>query len=404
MKIIHVQDIFHPEAGYQENVLSKYQALQGYDVTVVASEIDKVPDHILGFFGKEDIQKKDIDFMNETGVKLIRLPVYRYISGRAIYKRGVFKKISELNPDILFIHGNDTYIGMRYIFRLNKLKHPIIYDNHMVDVASHNKFRALYYFFYKKFCAPRLIQHEITVIRTENDDFVQRRLGFPVDLSPVIQFGSDLLLFKRDPKNRGEMRKALDISEETFVVIYAGKLDEYKGGLFLANSISERYGTSRKIEFVIVGNFVGEYGEKVKKTMEQSHNRIHYFPTQKYMDLPKFWQMADCAVIPKECSTTFFDAQACGLPVIAEDIDINKERLSHDNGYCYRKDSMEDFRDKICSIAGLPASEYGKMSQNAVQYVTENYNYMYIVERINQEISKTINRWRCRSRNENTAD
>lgn len=395
MKIVHIQDIFHPEAGYQENVLSKYQSMQGHNVTVIATEIEKIPDSIIGFFGKENIKKKDARFIEETGVNLVRVPAYAYISGRAIYCGTIFRLVNELAPDILFIHGNDTYVGMRYILKLGKLNYPVIFDNHMVDVASHNKFKQIYYLFYKIILAKILIKNDVTVIRTENDDFVQKRLGIPEYLSPIIQFGSDLLLFKKDWNSRHEMRAQLGISEDTFVVIYAGKLDEYKGGIFLANSISRRLECSKNLEFVIVGSFIGEYGNKVREIMEQSENKIHFFPTQKYIELPRFWQLADCAVFPKECSTTFFDAQACGLPVIAEDkININRERLNNNNGYCYKSNSMNSFREMICLVANLPDSEYDKMSKNACSYVEYNYNYVDIVEKINEEIKKQIEKWR----------
>ena len=128
--------------------------------------------------------------------------------------------------------------------------------------------------------------------------------------------------------------------------------------------------------------------------MGKSENRVHFFPTQKYIDLPKFWQVADCAVLPKECSTTFFDAQACGLPCIAEDkLEINKERLNHGNGYCYKSDNAEDFRSKIQLIAEATEEEYNILSKNAIKYVQENYNYQDIVNAIYEEIDKQIERW-----------
>lgn len=395
MKIVHVQDIFHPEAGYQENVVAKYNALAGNEVTVIASEIEKVPDNIISFFGKDNIKEKDEKYTKETGARIIRVPVYKYISGRAIYKEKVFKIIDKLEPDILFIHGNDTYIGMRYILKLNKLKYPVIYDNHMVDVASHNKLRNLYYMAYKYIFAKILIKNKVTVIRTENDDFVQNRLGVPQYLSPVIQFGSDLLLFKKDDIKRDALRKELGIPQDTFLAIYAGKLDEYKGGLFLAEAIEKKLCSKKDIRFMIIGNFVGEYGAKVKKRMTSSENKIYFLPTQKYIELPQYYQISDCMVMPKECSTTFFDAQACGLPCIAENsIQINVDRLSQDNGFCYKSGDIDDFRNKIKKIADLNMREYKIISENAIEYVKKNYNYAHIVDRLNNEMNKQIATWK----------
>ncbi len=334
MRIIHLQDIFHPEAGYQENVIAKYHSLQHNEVYVISSDYSKVPDNISSFFGKEAIVEKDKKLFAETGVRVIRIPTYFYISGRAIYSEWIFKLIDSLDPDILFIHGNDTYAGIRYILKASKAKFPIIFDNHMLESAAHNPLRRIYYFLYKKICAKRIIDNSLAVIRTENDDFVQKRLGIPEDLSPIIQFGSDLLLFNKNMDIRRAMRKEIGINDDAFVVIYAGKLDKYKGGQLLAEAMRSDFSCNKVVEFVIVGNFVGEYGNEVEKTMKVSQNKVHFFPTQRYGALPKFWQMSDCAVFPKECSTTFFDAQACGLPCISEDgIKINVDRLSHGNGF-----------------------------------------------------------------------
>lgn len=38
MKIVHVEDFFHPDAGYQINILPKYMAKMGHEVVVITSE------------------------------------------------------------------------------------------------------------------------------------------------------------------------------------------------------------------------------------------------------------------------------------------------------------------------------------------------------------------------------
>lgn len=394
MKIIHVQDIFHPEAGYQENVISKYHSDEGHDVTVITAETEKLPASILGFFGSDDIRIKDEAFYQEHGVKIIRMPILCYVSGRAIYKEHVFKIINEMKPDILFIHGNDTYLGIRFAFKLGKLDFPVIYDNHMLDIAAHNPLRFFYYFFYKQIVAKKIIKNKVIVIRTEDDNFVQKRLGIPEYLSPVIRFGSDIRLFKKDYLARNEKRMELGIPDKNFVVIYAGKLDRYKGGMILAEAIKEKFNTEKVITFVIVGNFVGEYGRNVSDLIYQSENQVILLPTQKYIDLPEFFQMADCVVYPKECSLTFYDAQACGLPAIIDDLtEINRNRVRHGNGYTYMSGDINDLREKIITLAELDEKEYNKMSNNAVEFVRSNYNYEIILEHINREISNQFFNW-----------
>ena len=41
---------------YVTNVISKYLVQKGHDTTILTSELDKVPDGLVGFFGKEGIE------------------------------------------------------------------------------------------------------------------------------------------------------------------------------------------------------------------------------------------------------------------------------------------------------------------------------------------------------------
>lgn len=67
MRIIHIEDFFHPEAGYQINVLTKYQAKAGNEVIILTSEFDKMPEVLTSFFGREDIEKK-IEYLKKNMV------------------------------------------------------------------------------------------------------------------------------------------------------------------------------------------------------------------------------------------------------------------------------------------------------------------------------------------------
>ena len=62
MKIVHIEDFVHPDAGYQLNSLAPLQHLQGHDVTIVTAELDKVPDFLTNFFGRENIEQRDRQF------------------------------------------------------------------------------------------------------------------------------------------------------------------------------------------------------------------------------------------------------------------------------------------------------------------------------------------------------
>ena len=390
MRIVHIEDFFHPDAGYQVNILSKYQTRLGHEVYVITSEFKKIPTYLKCFFGDENISALDDEFKKKYKVNIIRIPLIAYISGRAIYNGKIFSIIDELKPDILYVHGNDTYIGIRYILKSNHLKYPIISDNHMARMASRNKFRNIFYYLYRNMVTPYIIKNNIKIMRMSDDDYVNKYLGVPIEQSPVIGFGSDLLLFHPDEKMKVAMRGSLSIPQDSFVIIYAGKLDESKGAEFYAKAILEKFNAKKDVRFLIIGNLVGEYGTMLVHLYDSSKNEITIKPTQKYANLAKYYQMADVAVFPKQCSLSFFDVQACGLPVLLEDNEINRERVKYGNGILFRSNDIKDLREKIYEYINMPEKEINTMKDNATRYIKENYDYEDVCQKYMAYITHAI--------------
>ena len=376
MRIVEIDDFFHPSSGYQSNVLSKYFVKFGHDVTIVCGEMKKMPKYLTDFFQSKNIDEEDKKYTDETGVKIIRIPLIKYVSGRAIYTKKIFKVIDELNPDILFIHADDTVIAMQYLLKIHKKNYALIMDNHQCDLSSHNKFREVFRLIFRRVFTPIIKKYQFKIVRlVENDDYMLKHYDIPLELTPCITFASDTMLFHPDNNVRDKFREDNNISKDAFVVIYAGKLDEYKGGLLLSKVLQLEFDVGREIVFLVVGNVSGDYGKEVERNFANSKNRILRFPTQKYRDLVKFFQASDIAVFAKECSLTFFDVQACGLPVVSENNEINVDRCSHNNGLNFESSSIEDFRNKIIEFATMSKEDFSKASKAAVKFVFDNYNY-----------------------------
>lgn len=398
MRVVHIEDFFHPNAGYQINILPKYMVKRGIETYILTSEIDLVPETLTSFFGKQNIEKFDKDFEDKTGVKIIRVPVKRFISNRAVFTKEINKKIRDLKPDVLYVHGNDTLIGITSILRSNRLNCALITDSHMLEMASTNKFNKLFRFFYRHVVAPKIIKNDITVIRTQNDDYVEKHLGIPLTQSPWISYGSDTLLFHPDKDVRNKFREKYEIGENDFVVLYAGKLDESKGGLFLANSIEKKFKADKRIIFLIIGNTSGDYGEKIEDAFQNSENRVLRFPTQKYINLAGFYQAADIAVYPKQCSLSFYDVQACGLPVLLEENNINVDRCHHNNGLLFNSNDEDDFREKLSRFLNMGKSQIEEMKKCSYEYISNHYNYSDKADEYIFQINEALKEFRQRNK------
>lgn len=375
MRILNVEDFFHPDAGYQINILPKYLARMGHEVIIVTSQMDKIPEGLTTFFGRDNVAERDQEYSLRNDVKIERLPLKAFVSGRAVFDKALMKTIQRLSPDVVYIHGNDTAVAMWALKNRKKFNAALVMDSHMLEMASVNPFSKFFHLFYKTFFTPIIVKNNITVIRTQNDPYVEKVLGIPLSQAPWISYGSDTLLFHPDVEVRRSFRAEYNISDNDFVIVYTGKLDEAKGGKLLAQAFREKFQTQKNIVLIAVGNTSGEYGKEVEHLFSESENRIIRFPTQKYCDLAQFYQAADLSVFAKQCSLSFYDVQACGLPVLSEDNNINVDRCSHNNGWNFKIGDISDFRAKIEYIANLPEEEFEIISNNAYRFIVENYNY-----------------------------
>ena len=318
IKIVSVVDEFHPNAGYTNNVISKYLVKEGYSYDIVTTQFLEKGNY-MDSFDLSNMESKDELFTKTNGVKIHRLSCKKHISGRAVWNYKEFHtKINELKPDILFFGGNDTLIFMQFVLKnrrkiiKNKLPFSIVSDSHMLDMASKNKFKKIFYFLYRLFITPIIKKAKIKVIRVQDDDFVMKRLGVPKDQAPFISFGTDTTVFYPDKVFNREERAKLCLDEKDFVVLYAGKINESKGGMLLSDLICGEYNTSKKIVFIVVANASSDYECRVIERIKRSKNKTIIHPAVSYDQLPYYYKIADLAVFPKQCSLSFYDIQACG--------------------------------------------------------------------------------------------
>lgn len=383
-----MEDFFHPETGYQINILSKIWSSMGHEVYILTSTERKVPKYLKDFLDFEGLHLKDQEYSEKYGVKIKRFNPFTNISNRMIFKNDILKFALSLKPDILYIHGNDTFIGIKVALRLSNIKVPVIMDSHMIEVASKNKFSKIFQFLYSKFITPKLVNRNMFLIKTSDTNFINEKFKYPYELTPLIGFGSDVSLFKFNEQNRNSMRAKFNISDESRVFIYAGKLEKSKGIGILVNAINEKFTSHYNPVFLIIGN--PNYDYNFISEISKIDNPIIHLSTQKYNDLPKYFHMADIMIIPAQNSLTFYDAQAAQLPCILSSDNINLRRVSHGNGTVFEKDNSEDLRNKIKEYLNISKEEINKQKAESFIYISENYNYEVIASNYLSYINKSI--------------
>jgi glycosyltransferase involved in cell wall biosynthesis len=392
MNIIHVEDFIHPDAGYQVNLLSRLQVKDGHQVTIVAAEMRQVPRNLTNFFGIDDIPARDERFFRETGARIIRVPTWAYYSGRAFFSLRLFGIVRRLKPDAVFAHGLDSLTAMLFTWLSPFLPYPIVLDCHSLEMASRHRFKDRFRTFYRRFVAPVVIRRNIPVIRVVDSDYVEKALGIPLSRTDLLSFGTDTDLFRPDPAVKAAFRRQHQVADDAKVVLYAGKLDEQKGGQFLADSLRAKFTPSSGAEvvFLIVGNTEGSYGAMVEAMFAQSQNRIIRLPTQRYFDLAGIYQSVDMAVFPKQCSMSFFEAQSCGLPILFEENEINSERARFGNARTFLPGDTDGFRARLLEMLDLPEAQFRRMSESARRYIVENFDFVPIARQYTEVLMRAV--------------
>lgn len=396
MKIVHVEEYVHPNAGYQINMLGRLQARQGHEVHIVCGEMDKFPDLLKEFFGTTDIPAHDERFRQETGARIHRIPLHGFYSGRAIFHLWkLFRTVRQLKPDVVFVHSEDTLTGILFIFFSRWLPYPLVLDDHMVEMASLNRFRNYFRAFYRAIITPIILKRNIPLIRVVDSDYVEKSFRIPLNRTHYLPLGTDTDFFQPNEANGLKVREQLGLSRDAFVIVYAGKLDEDKGGKFFSEALLKKLETNigRTIEFLIIGNAAGQYAHQVEDNFAASENRIKRLPTQRYPDLAGFFQAADLAVFPRQCSMSFFQVQACGLPVLFEENEINNIRVSGDNAFTFRPGMADSFRAKMVELASRPAAAHESSVQRARVYALEGFDFVAIAKRYTEVCQAEVEKW-----------
>jgi glycosyltransferase involved in cell wall biosynthesis len=150
------------------------------------------------------------------------------------------------------------------------------------------------------------------------------------------------------------------------------------------------------VEFVVIGNSDGKYGAEVEAILAACASRVVRLPTQRYFDLAQYYQAADMALFPKQCSMSFFEAQSCGLPVVFERNEINNQRAAFENAFVFAPGSEAELRSKIEWLAALPAGQLEQLRANARDYVLRSYDYVPIARRFTDVLQRAVDAWRAK--------
>lgn len=312
--------------GYQENIMPKKHKQLGYNVAILTYDQGWNPSYktmedegVYAYINNDDIpvyilRKRRYGFLGK--VKGVRA-LFSNLSKRTI---GLYDKLKEISPDIIFVHCvvcQDHYDVIRYV---KEFPHVRLYvDNHNdyynTDVHSVKGKIIMRY-------VGRRIAKELASVATHfwgvspwRVRFLNEVLGVPKEKIGLLVMGGDDDLIKWNCRQdiRSEIRQKHMIPNDAFLLITGGKIDKAKNIHLLIDAVK------RMPENVYLLIF-GKYESDMKLYEKEIDNRrivnVGWIPSNKSYD---YFLSSDMAVFPGTHSVLWEQSCASGLAAIFKD-------------------------------------------------------------------------------------
>ena len=229
-----------------------------------------------------------------------------------------------------------------------------------------------------------------TKVFSVSNSLKEKAVSLGIESSKILPIPNGVDTEKFFPMPKDEARHELGLPFDRKIIISVGGLVKRKGFhrvLAVLPEVTEKY---KEILYVIVGGptVEGDFGPELKKQVKELHLDGHVrFTCPLPHDQVRIWlNAADifCLATSNEgWANVFFEAMACGKPVVATKVGGNKEVIkSRDYGILVDLDDQKQLKDAI--IEALEKKwDHGKI----IEYASEN-NWENVARKVLQEFKK----------------
>ncbi|CEK32858.1 glycosyltransferase family 4 protein [Paraclostridium sordellii] len=347
MKIINIclTGPFTEGYSYQENLMNKYFSLMGHDCTIIANNKSFKEGKIVTV----EAESKVIDY----NIRLIRLnhrkDIPKKIAERFRVYEGLYKKLDEIKPNLIFVHGLQ-FLDIKYIanYKKNNPNVKIIVDNHADFSNSATNFisKNILHKIIWKYCAKK--------IECYTDKFygvLPSRVDFLVDVYGIDDEKVELLVMgaddeKIDSIDNKKIKNKFNIQDKDFVIVTGGKIDSAKMQTILLMKAVKKI--QKNIKLIIFGSIADELKEEVKGLID--NEKIYYAGWLNYDQSYEYFSIADLAVFPGRHSVFWEQVAGMGIPMLVKHWSGTDHINVNGNCRFIYEDSVDSIRNEINTI------------------------------------------------------
>ncbi len=384
MKIVNICAHYQDKLGYQEHYLGKEWVKMGYDVHYITSDVHfDFPDY------NNTVKSIIGDKYVGTGVFYtdFNAPIHRLKSAPKKYTGlmwlvGLKKKVLELKPDILVIHGIFNYQTIRVLYFVKKIGCKVIIDDHTAEffVRKGKIADAVFWLFRALFSKHILkVADKIVAITPSVVDVMRNKFGISGVKVEMIPLGSDIELFRKSREYRKRGREYFNLDDEDILVLYTGKIYPDKKVHLIIDALNDpNVNCSKNIVIGIVGNMSIDYKEFMNEAIKNAVCRVVLLNAVSQAVLPLMYNAADICVWPDSLTTSTIDASACGSPIICSD--NMPERTIYGNGILIKGGDIYELKIALRKLIDDAVLRL-EMGQKGVKYVEDKLSWRIIAQR-----------------------
>lgn len=270
--------------------------------------------------------------------------------------RFVQRQLSEINPDVIHIHGMAPLEG----YRVRDI--PLVYTNHTSGYLKRIQKGGL-----RRMALLKRLFKKPRLFIAPSRELLE--IPFPVTARKLfIPNGVDAEKYRRSEEDRRRLRSELGLAPDDIVGILTRRLVAKNGVVYLAKACSMIQ--NQRLKLLIIGD--GPEYEAVKRQLDQHFKgRFFMLGAKTHDEIIPYYSAADLSILPslmEATSISGLEAMSASLPLVGTRVggipDLIEDGI---NGYLCKPADEKDLAQKIDRLLAGDLRLFGQKSRRLVR-------------------------------------